>query len=95
MPLLYSTLAPPPPPISLYFLVMPMYQGVVNDYRRFTGEAVRLAMTEFLELAGDKVKTLGFSWQVGIMRGENPNEPDGAVRTARRHDLKCQPRLLP
>lgn len=44
-------------------------EGVVNDYRRFTGEAVRLAMTEFLELAGDKVKTLGFSWQA------NPHTP--------------------
>lgn len=39
-------------------------QDVVNDYRRFTGEAVRLAMTEFVELAGDKVKTIGFSWKV-------------------------------
>lgn len=36
----------------------------MNDYRRFTGEAVRLAMTKFIKLAGNKVKMLGFSWQV-------------------------------
>ncbi|CAM9272888.1 unnamed protein product [Scytosiphon promiscuus] len=41
----------------------------INDYRRFTGEAVRLAMTEFMDLAGDKVRTLGFSWK------ENPHTP--------------------
>lgn len=44
-----------------------LHQEVVNDYRRFTGEAVRLAMTEFVELAGDRVKTLGFSWQVRLL----------------------------
>lgn len=55
----------PPPYISR---VMSICQGVVNDYRRFTGEAVKLAMTEFLELAGDKVKTLGFSWQARNIR---------------------------
>ncbi|CBJ30884.1 conserved unknown protein [Ectocarpus siliculosus] len=44
-------------------------EDVVNDYRRFTGEAVRLAMTEFVELAGDKVKTIGFSWK------GNPHKP--------------------
>ncbi|CAN0030790.1 unnamed protein product [Ectocarpus sp. 12 AP-2014] len=44
-------------------------EDVVNDYRRFTGEAVRLAMTEFAELAGDKVKTIGFSWK------GNPHTP--------------------
>lgn len=42
---------------------------MVNDYRRFTGEAVRLAMTEFADLAGDKMKTLGFSWKVGAQCG--------------------------
>lgn len=56
----------PPRPRSECFPGESMYQGVVNDYRRLTGEAVRLAMTEFRELAGDKVKTLGFSWQVRI-----------------------------
>ncbi|CAB1114084.1 unnamed protein product [Ectocarpus sp. CCAP 1310/34] len=44
-------------------------EDVVNDYRRFTGEAVRLAMTEFVEVAGDKVKTIGFSWK------GNPHTP--------------------
>ncbi|CAM9764273.1 unnamed protein product, partial [Ectocarpus fasciculatus] len=44
-------------------------EDVVNDYRRFTGEAVRLAMTEFVDLAGDKVKTIGFSWK------DNPHMP--------------------
>lgn len=58
----------PPPPLPYISLVTSIPQGVVNDYRRFTGEAVRLAMTEFLELAGDKVKTLGFSWQVWIIQ---------------------------
>ena len=47
-----------------YHVIVGVLQQVVNDYRRFTGEAVRLAMTEFVEIAGDRVKTLGFSWQV-------------------------------
>ncbi|CAM9525490.1 unnamed protein product [Ascophyllum nodosum] len=58
--------------IDVFMLEIPCFQGgesAINDYRRHTGEAVRLAMTEFAQLAGDRVKTLGFSWK------GNPHNP--------------------
>eukprot|EP00752_Nemacystus_decipiens_P017705 g15874.t1 len=61
--------------VDAFVMEIPWITGgeeVVNDYRRFTGEAVRLAMTEFVEQAGDRVKTLGFSWK------RNPHKPHPA-----------------
>ncbi|CAM9268078.1 unnamed protein product, partial [Hapterophycus canaliculatus] len=68
--------------VDAFIMEIPMNTGgeaTINDYRRFTGEAVRLAMTEFMELAGDKVKTLGFSWKGNPHTPHPGREPDSPL----------------
>lgn len=47
-------------------IVFPPPQAEVNTYRREMGLAVRRAMEGVVSQAGDKISTLGFSWQVKV-----------------------------